>query len=152
MARFGPESMQVKLTTSSATTAYRDISNQVVTFSGFTIEGLLEQVHGFGDTWEESAFVGVRRAPAITMGGPWDNDTTTGVAGILGVASDVGAERSLRLNFVAGATGTTGAMSNLKMDVIVQSFTRTPARGALTQWQAVLQPTGNATDTTTTGA
>ena len=150
MARRGPNEFAVKITTVSSTGAFRDVSAQTVTFSGFTVEGILELVHGFSQTYEQSAYVGVNRIPAITLGGPWDDDTATGLAGILGVASDIGAERVLRLNFLNGTTGATGAAGNLKVDVIVQSFARMPARGALTQGQAVLQPTGAHAVVTTT--
>ena len=150
MARYGPNAFSVKLTTVSSTGAFRDVSAQAVTFSGFTVEGILELIHGFGQTYEQSGYVGVNRIPAITLGGPWDDDTATGLAGILGVASDIGAERVLRLNFLSGTTGATGAAGNLKVDVIVQSFARMPARGALTQFQAVLQPTGAHAVVTTT--
>ena len=152
MARKGPNVFQVKLTTVSSTGAFRDVSSQVVTFSGFTVEAILELVHGFGKTYEESAPVGVNRIPAITISGPVDNDTTTGITGILGVATDIGAERVLRLNFASGTTGATGAAENVKMDVIVQSYGRVAARGALTQYSAVLQPTGAFSVSTTTGS
>ncbi len=152
MARKGPNDFQVKVTTVSSTAAFRDISAQVVTFSGFTVEAILELVHGFGKTYEESAPVGVNRIPAITLSGPYDNDTTTGIAGIFGVATDLGAERVLRLNFASGTTGTTGAADNVKMDVIVQSYSRSPARGALTPVTVVLQPTGAFSVSSTTGA
>lgn len=150
MARRGPDQFFVKVTTASSTGSFRDITAQVISFSGFSPEAILEQVHGFGKTYEESAHVGVNRIPAITMEGPWDDDTSTGVAGIFGVASDLGAERVLRLNFAGGATGTTGALTNLKLDVIVQSFGRQPARGALIPYRLVLQPTGAFAAVTTT--
>ena len=152
MARKGPNDFFVKVTTTSATTAFKDISAQITNFSGFTVEGILELVHGFGKTYEESAHVGVNRIPAITLSGPMDDDTTTGMTGIFGVATDIGAERVLRLNFASGTTGATGAAANLKMDVIVQSYSRSPARGALTPAQVVLQPTGAYSVSTTTGS
>ena len=150
MARKGPNDFFVKVTTTSATTAFKDISAQITNFSGFTVEGILELVHGFGKTYEESAHVGVSRIPAITLSGPYDDNTATGLVGLFGVASDIGAERVLRLNFASGTTGATGALSNVKMDVIVQSFSRSPARGALTTVTVVLQPTGAFAAATTT--
>lgn len=147
--RYGPDKFQIKFSTVSSTGAFRDISAQVTGFSGFNPEAILEQVHGFGKTYEESAHVGVNRIPAITFEGPWDDDTATGTAGIFGQSSDLGAERCLRLNFV-NATGATGAGANVKMDVIVQSYGRQPARGGLTPYRLVVQPTGAWTPVTTT--
>lgn len=150
MARRGPDQFFVKCTTVSSTGAFRDITQQVYSFSGFSPEAILEQSNTFGDTFEEHSHVGVNRIPAITLSGPWDDDTSTGTAGIFGVTTDLGAERVLRINYVGGTTGTTGAAGNLKVDVIVQSYKRMPARGALTQYEVVLQPTGAFTATTTT--
>ena len=105
--------------------------------------------HTFGDTYEEHSFVGVRRIPAITFAGKFDDDTTTGTAGMFGQSSDLGAERVLRLNF-AGTTGTTGAGTNVKMDTMVQSYKRTPGRSMLTTFELVVQPTGTWSAVSTT--
>lgn len=137
------------MTTTSATGSYRDISQQVYTFSGFDPEAILEAAHAFGDAWEESLYTGVNRVPAITLGGRYDDDTSTGTAGIFGYSTDLGAERVLKMNF-AGTTGTTAAGTNVKIDVLVQSYKRRPARGALTQFELVLQPTGALSYATTT--
>lgn len=152
MPRRGPDVFQIKVTTASATGSFRDISQQVEDFSGFDVEAILELVHSFGDTYEESANVGVNRIATVTLGGPLDDDTTTGINQIFGNSSDLGAERVLRLNFnsaVAGAAAT-ASPTNVKMDVLPQSYRRRAARGALTRYELVLQPTGTFSVVTTT--
>ena len=120
-----------------------DISQQVNDFSGWSPEMTIEQTNSFGDGFEEFAPVGVIKMPAITLKGPWDSDTATGTAGLFGNASDLGAERVIKVNW--NGTTNPGQALNLKVDVIVQSYKRLPARGALTQYELMVQPTGTYT-------
>ena len=149
MANYGPNVFQIKVTTTSSTASFRDISQQCYTFSGLQVEAILEAAHSFGDAWEESMYVGVNRIGKITLGGRYDDDTSTGVAGIFGYSTDLGAQRKLKLNF-AGTTGTTAAGTNVKFDVFVESFKKSPARGAITPFEVVLQPSSALAYTTTT--
>ena len=135
MARVGSDVVRIQVTTTSATTTFRDISQQVDTFSGIMIEAILQEVHAFGDAWKEQGFVGVRQLSDITMSGFFDDDTSTGVQGMFGVASDCGAERVMKFS-----VGTTNSYP--KFDYIIRSFNKGPERGALTRFTAVLAPTG----------
>lgn len=143
MARYGPGVMQVKVTAASTTGSFIDISQQVYDFSGWNVEAILEQSNTFGDTWEEFQSIGVSRVPAITIKGPWDDNTATGTAGLFGNTTDLGAERVMKLNWYG--TTNPGQALNAKVDFIVQSYKRLPARGALTQYELVAQPTGAVT-------
>ena len=136
MANRGQPDFQILVTTTSATAAYKDISQQVDTFGGFDVEALLAQSDGFGDSWREQLYTGIRQMGDITLGGFYD-DAATGVHTYFGNATDLGAERSVKLNFAA-VSGTDEA----KFDVIVRSYKRSPARGALTRYDLTLVPTG----------
>ncbi len=86
-----------------------------------------------------------------TFTGRFDDNTATGTVGLFGAATDLGAERCLRLNFNSADSGTvSGKGTNIKFDVIVESYKRMPSRGAITQFELVLQPTGPLTYVTTT--
>lgn len=142
MARVGPDVVKVQVTTVSSTGAFRDITQQVQEISGLMVEAMLQDARAFSDSWGEQAFVGVRTIGDITLSGIYDDDTSTGVGGIFANATDVGAERVLKLNL-----GTTNLYP--KLDFLVKSFARTPDRGTLTGWSAVLVPTGALTVVTT---
>ena len=84
------------------------------------------------------------------MSGFLDDDSATGTIALFGQSSDLGAERVLRMNFT-GTTGlSTAAPTNLKVDVLVQSYKRLPQRAALTKFEVVLMPTGSFSAVTTT--
>ena len=142
MARYGGDVVSYKVTTTSATASFRDISQQVLEFSGLDLEALLEQGHTFGDAWEESAYTGMRKINEITMTAFWDDDTSTGVQGIFGNASDVGAERVMKINL-----GTTNAYP--KFDFIIRRVNKKPSVGALTKADIVIVPSGALTIATT---
>lgn len=142
MARYGGDVVNYKVTTTSATAAYRDISQQVLEFSGIDLEAILEQGHTFGDAWEESAYTGMRKINEITMTTFWDDDTSTGVQGMFGNASDIGAERNIKINL-----GTTNAYP--KFDFIIRRVSKKPQVGALTKCDIVIVPTGALTIVTT---
>lgn len=139
MAVAGQDLFQLLVTTTSSTAAYRDISQQVITFGGFNTEAILEQSDAFGDAWREFLYTGIRQMDDITVGGLFeDTATATGVHAIFGQATDLGAERECELNFRVAAGGTDVA----KFDFLVKSYKRLPSRGALTRFEMVWTPTG----------
>lgn len=143
MANKGQADFQVRVTTTSATAAYQDISNQVMEISALKMEALVEESDAFGDSWKETLYTGIRRMDDITLSGILDDVAASGVNAIFGQASDLGAERNWKLN-VTTASGV------IKTDVIIVSYERMPSRGALTRYQVVGRPTGAVTLTSTT--
>ena len=135
MALLGPSGVQIQVTTASSTAAFRDISQQVLTFSGFDFEAALEESHTFGDSWQEHLFSQFSMINEITLTAYYDNDTSTGIHGIFGAASDVGAERVVKLDL-----GTTNSYP--KFDFIHRKTRIIPTRGALTQVELTWAPTG----------
>lgn len=142
MARYGGDQVGYFVTTTSATASFRDISQQVLDFSGLDLEALLEQGHTFGDAWEESAFTGMKKINEITLTTFWDDDTSTGVQGIFGNASDVGAERVMKIHL-----GTANLYP--KFDYVIKKVTKKPTVGQLTKCDIVIVPSGALTVVTT---
>lgn len=143
MANRGQPDFTITVTTTSATAAFRDISQQVDTINGLNLEALLEQSDAFGDSWREFLYTGVKQADDLVIEGFYeDTATATGVAAIFGNASDLGAEREVELNFA-------GAGSDVShFDALVRSWWRGPRRGALTRYRLTLSPSGAVTTTT----
>jgi hypothetical protein len=133
--------IKVQITTTSATTAFVDLSPFLTEFSGMEILTDLLEAHVMGDTWEKWASPNLKKQSPITLGGFYD-DVTSGPHTHLGQASDIGAERVIKVNF-----GTTNVYP--KTDVIVKRYSRKPARGELTKFEVELQPTGAQTIATT---
>lgn len=142
MAKTGFDLVGFKCTSVSATTAYHDLSQYITEYSGFEWLAELEESHAMGDAWAEVAYTGFRRASPITIGGFYDDVAASGPHAIFGQATDIGAERNIKLNF-----GTTNAYP--KVDVIVKRYSRKAARGTLTKFEVELIPTGAVTVVTT---
>lgn len=129
---------KLQISTVSATTAFKDISDNLIEFSGFEILAETEEAHGMGDAWAETAFTGLKRVSPITLTAFYDDATTSGFVALFGNATDPGAERVIKVSF-----GTTNAYP--KTDVIVKRFNRKPSRGELTKCEVELIPTGAVT-------
>jgi hypothetical protein len=142
MGKYGFDVMAFKITATSATTTYHDLAQYITEYSGMEILAELMESHTMGDSWKEYSFTGLKSVSPITIGGFYDDVGTSGPHALLGNASDIGAERVVKVNF-----GTTNAYP--KCDVIVKRYSRKPVRGELTKFEAELQPTGEYSVTTT---
>lgn len=142
MARTNFSNISLKITTTSATTAYHDLSQYITEFSGMELLAETEESHALGDAWVENFYTGLRRVSPITISGFYDDAAASGPHAILGNTTDVGASRNIKVNF-----GTTNAYP--KVDVVVKRYNRRPVRGELTKFEAELLPTGAVTVVTT---
>ena len=133
MAKLDWSLIKFQITPSSATTTFHDLSQYITEFSGMDIEALTQPSHGLGDNWGENAFTGQRRVGPITIAGFYDDVAASGPHALLGNATDIGAERVIKVNW-----GTTNAYA--KQDVIVRRYNRTPTRGEFTKYTAELLP------------
>lgn len=124
-----------KITTVSATTAFHDLAPYITEFSGMEIMAEIMETHTMGDSWKEFSPTGLKSVSPITISGFYDDVAASGPVAILGNATDVGAERCIKVNF-----GTTNAYP--KTDVIIKRFSRKPVRGELTKFECEMQPTG----------
>ncbi len=119
----------------------RAITNSVLTMSGVKIEAPLQLSHAFGDTWEESTPTGMRKVPAITLTGFFDDTATTGPHTVLRVgASDADPQASTRTLVVVFGNSVT-----FTVETFLLSYEVLGKNGNLTEYAAVIQPTGSAT-------
>ena len=145
MANRGQSEFSITVTTTSATAAFRDISQQVDTINGFSVEAVLEQSDAFGDAWREQLYTGIRQMDDVTFSGFFeDTATATGVNAIFGQATDLGAEREMELNFAVAAGGSDVA----HFDMLIRRYRKMPSRGALTRNEATVAPSGAMTTAT----
>ncbi len=142
MAKYGFDVVSFKVTSVSATTAYHDLSQYITEINGLDLEAILEESHTMGDAWVENLPTGLKKVNEITISGFYDDAASSGPAALLGNATDIGAERGVKMNF-----GTTNVWP--KTDVIIRRFARKPARGTLTKFECTLLPTGAYTIGTT---
>ena len=121
------------------------MSGYITGISGFAIEAMMAETHGFGDAWKEQSFTGLKAVSDITISGPFNDVAASGPHILWGNTSDLGAERSWKLYFAG-----TGSVANnaRKFDALIKSYTVTPTRGELHQYQLVITPTGAVTTTT----
>mgnify|MGYP003395875700 CR=1 FL=1 len=147
MANRGQADVQIQTTTSSSTGAWRDMSQYMDTFNGIETEAILQQSDGFGDSWVEFLFTGIRKAGKLEFEGFYEDTGTSGPNALWGQSTDVGAERAWKIN--VGTTGTT-ASGILKVDGIIEKYARMPKRGELTRFKLTVQPTGPVTYGTAT--
>ncbi len=142
MANTTPDQVRFKITASSSTTTYHDISQYLTDWAGFNHIANLQESHTFGDAWREQLYSGFNMADDITISGFFDDAATSGPHALLGLLTALGNERSIKMSF-----GTTNAY--IKTDVLIRSYNRIPTRGELTRYSAVLAPTGTPTLVTT---
>ena len=137
MAKYGSNALAFSMTTASSTaTAWRDLSNYIDTVNGHKIEALVAETHGFGDSWQETLFTGVKKMDDITLGGFFDDVATSGPHALLGQSSDPGAERRAKFDFASPTS------ELAQFACIVVSYARMPTRNELTRFEAVLRPSG----------
>ena len=114
------------------------ITNGVLTMSGVKIEAAQQLTHAYGDSWEESTPTGMRKVPPITMHGFFDDTLVTGTHIVMKVTdADVSVQGSTRtLTVVFGNSVTaTGETRLVSYEILGKN-------GNLTEFEAVVQPTG----------
>lgn len=112
------------------------IKAYVSEMNGMSIEAVLEEVTAGGDTTDAWAAVGLTRKQPFTLSGPY-NDAAGGPDAKF-AGSAIGSTVAVVITWGGSKTTTVSA--------IVQSYTRTAARGTLTKYEATLQPTGTVTE------
>lgn len=118
--------------------ALQNITQHVRTIGGAKIENVLTPSHAFGDAWEEMVATGFARVPPIPLGGLFDNNGAASPHTVLKVqAGDRdpnGATRTVSLNFGDGQI--------FSGEARLASYEVLGKNEALTEYAAVLQPTG----------
>lgn len=138
MANYGSNSLTIKIDLADAGSLV-NISNFVRTFNGFEVERLLTESQAFGDSWFESLQVGLRRVGDITIGGFYDDTAAaSGPEGLNIAAVTHAVTRTLEITWGSTKTST--------VEVWIQKYTRKATVGNLTEWEAVLRPSGAVTE------
>jgi len=127
MANYGSKDLTITLTDAGAVA--RDITQYVRTFNGLTIEALLEQMHAYGDQWEEWLFAGFKKAGALEIAGIYDDAANTPYA-----LWSAGATRQMVITWGGGRTST--------FSVLMQKWHRGPELEKAHKYSMTLQPSG----------
>jgi hypothetical protein len=133
--KYGSQSITVTLEDAPGGTA-RTITNFILTMGGIKITALTQPSHAFGDSWEEHTPTGMKKGDPITLTGFWDTTADTGPH-VVFLSPDDGPQDDGR-ELVVGY----GDSKIMTMDVRLISYAVLGKNGALTEFEAVLQPTG----------
>lgn len=134
MALYGSPNFKFGITSASGSTTIVDISGYIDTINGLKVNAMTQETHGFGDSWVEHTFTGVRSMDDITIGGFYNDAAATGPHALLGNTTQVGASRAAETDY--------GSSVIQRVGVLIVSYQRTPTRNELTRFEAVLRPTG----------
>lgn len=114
------------------------MTDYLLTIGGATIESIHQPSHAFGDSWAEMLATGFAQVPPITVTGYFDDTASTGPHTVFQVKS---ADRSPQASTRTVAIGF-GNSTSFGGEAIMKSYTVTGKNGNLTEFEAVIQPTG----------
>jgi len=133
--KYGSQSITVSYDDAPGGTA-RAVTNHVLTMSGVKITSAMQLSHAFGDSAEESTPSGMTKVDPITLTGFWDTTATTGPHVVFGTPDDGPQDDTRTLTIVFGDSKTFAVETRLV------SYSVMGKNGALTEFEAVIQPTG----------
>ena len=136
--KYGSASVTISLEDGPGGTA-RQIKNFILTMGGVKITAQTQPSHAFGDAWEEHTPTGMLKGDPITLTGFWDTTATTGPH-VVFIAPDDGPQDDGRELIVVF-----GDSKTMTCDVRLVSYAVIGQTGNLTNFEAVLQPTGTMT-------
>lgn len=132
MTKYGSAEVKVEF---GPTGSLQDVSADILNIGGIDLQAETEEGHGFGEGWVKQLATGLKRGADITVQGFYDDTATTGTHAVFNC---IGEARQLEVTYGGG--------KSTRMDVLVQSYRRIPARGELTKFEAVLLLTGAPTE------
>lgn len=138
MAKYGSSSVTINVDDSGGTP--RDLTQYTLSLSAMEVESILEESHGFGDSWREHLAVGLRQMSPIVIEGFYDDTATTGPHVTLIDLADAPADATKTITVVWGGGKSTA------IECLISKYSRIPERGKLTRFRAELQPTGQNTE------
>jgi len=134
---YGSQSITIAYDDSAGGTA-RTVTGYVMTMSGVKISSAMQASHAFGDSWEEHTPSGLMRMEPVTLHGHWDTTATVGPH-VVFIAPDDGPQDNTRtLTIVFGDSKT------MTVETRLVSFEVLGINSQLTEFEAVIQPTGTA--------
>jgi hypothetical protein len=115
------------------------MTNYILTIGGCKIENELQPSHAFGDSWQEMLATGFAKVPAITVTGFFDDTASTGPHTVFQVKA---ADRSPQAATRTVAIGF-GNSTSFGGEAVMASYEVLGKNGNLTEFAAVIQPTGS---------
>lgn len=117
----------------------RAVTNYILTMSGAKITSNMQASHALGDSWEEVLPSGMAKGDPITLTGFWDDTATTGPH-VVFIAPDDGPQDATRTLVIVF-----GNSKTLTMETYLESYAVIARNGQLTEFEAVIRPTGTLT-------
>lgn len=117
----------------------RDMTNYITEFGGVKISSNMVQSTAFGDTWEEMLPAGLKKMEPITVKGFFDDTASTGPHVVFGDPDDSPQDSTRTLTVVVGNS------KQVTVETRLVSYAVMGKVGALTEFEASIQPTGAAT-------
>lgn len=133
MAKYGPADFVVSLDDTGGSPV--DMTQYVDDVSSIDITAIIEESHGFGKSWAEQLYSGVKRMEPVTFSGFFDDTASTGPDVVFNAPGET---RTMLL--------TLGGSKTVSTEAIITTYTRTPGRNASTRYSVVLTPTGTVTE------
>ena len=125
MAKIGSPLVKILISATQGGAANQDISTQVLNWSGFPIESMTEDGHGYSEAWSHSESVGMRSMGDISLSLFFDAAAGTAYT-LLNAAQAANEHRKFRAEL-----GTTAGDPYKEADVWVASLNISAERGAL---------------------
>lgn len=117
----------------------RTITNFILTMGAIRLTSNMQASHAFGDSWEESLPTGMSKVDDITLTGFHDDTATTGPH-VVFIAPDTSPQASTRTLTIG-----VGNSKSFTVECYLMSYAVLGKNGNLTEFEAVIRPTGAGT-------
>ena len=108
-----------------------DLSEYVDTINELNIEAMLQEGHGFGESWVKQLFTGVKQGNDLTLEGFYDDTATSGPDAVL---KAIGETRQVAITW--------GGTNKSTFSAVIKNYVRKPVRNELTKYSCTLAPSG----------
>lgn len=137
MAMFGSGSVAISITDAPGGTL-RVITPYVREIGGIKVEAMQQRSESFGDLWHEFTPTGMKAVSAVSIKGLYDDTATLGPHVVFRDPDDGPSDANRSLVVAFGGTNGTATVG-----VRVISYEVLGKNGNLTEYEAMVQPTGS---------
>jgi hypothetical protein len=138
--KHGPSEITISVDDSGG--VLRDLTQYIRNDVAFKVATMLQKTNSYGDSWDESTPVGHASVDDLTLSGLYDDTATSGPHVTLAVASGdrdpQGSTRTLTIVW--------GNSKSSSVETRLLSYKRGAKVEGLTEFEAVLRPTGAVTE------
>jgi len=138
MAKYGSNSFIVSIDNSGGTPV--TMTNYIRTIGDVDIKAMMQESTAFGDAWMEKLSTGMLEAGSITLGGYYDDTSSTGPDAIFNDVATGPTDSTRTLLLTWGGSKTTSG------EVWISAYKRTATVGELTAFEVTLEYTGTVTE------